>query len=365
MKKELRGLRSIELPLKGKISKMFESELKKFLSSFDPYMQNFFAKKLKDLGTYPHLIRDFYKSLADFMAGGKKMRGFLLYLGYRLGGSKDLKRILPICLAFEIVHNFLLIHDDIIDKSETRRGKVTIHKKYEKLFGAHYGTSQAIILGDIACFEAFRLVSFAKLDKLQKEITCDILSQVLLETAYGEALDVEYSFQNASLNQIWTVVDLKTARYTMVGPLTIGANLAKMGKKQVDSLVKYGLSVGQAFQLQDDILGVFGEEKITGKSTLSDIREGKNTLLINRAKQLANLNQKKLIDKLWGKENAQRNDLELICEIVKACGAYDWAQSEKLKLSRKAKTSVDLITDDEKLRKILFEIADFVVSRES
>src|SRR3989344_918590 len=156
-------------------------ELTVFIKYFEPYFQKYFEKKIKESLRFSPLISRFYQDLADFSSGGKRMRAFLVYLGYLVGENKDtpfketpLKGMLPICLAMEIIHSFLLIHDDIIHKSETRHGGPTIHKRYEKLMDSpprvdrlasrlsgrqrveagHYGISQAIILGDIACFEA-------------------------------------------------------------------------------------------------------------------------------------------------------------------------------------------------------------------
>ena len=143
----------------------FQQELKIFSKPFDSYSKQYFLEKIDSAKKYAPLISDFYKNLFDFTVGGKKLRAYLVQLGYRIGkGSPfvevmEAKKILPICLAVEIIHSFLLIHDDIIDKSDKRRGKLTIHKRYEKYRNSHYGISCAILLGDIASFEALDLVN--------------------------------------------------------------------------------------------------------------------------------------------------------------------------------------------------------------
>src|SRR3989344_4419335 len=176
----------------------FKKELDAFLAVFEPYASNFFSSKIKSSAKYSPLITRFYKDLGDYSYGGKRIRGFLAWLGYRLGGGRDTKRIMEISLALEIVHSFLLIHDDIIDDSDIRRGKATIHKRFEKIYGSRYGVNQAIVLGDIACFDAFNLVNSSVFEDRLKIIAQKKLIKTILDTAYGEALDVEYSFEKPS-----------------------------------------------------------------------------------------------------------------------------------------------------------------------
>src|SRR3989344_345129 len=352
----------------------FENSLKSFLASFEPYATRYFARKIESCEKYPLLIHQFYKDLSDFTVGGKKLRAYLVWLGYRLwkvtrrqrnkvGGG--VKKILPIALAYELLHSFLLIHDDIIDQSDTRRGKRTIHKRYEKLFGPsaslrarnHYGVSQAIILGDIACFEALGLVSSSELSESQKVVCQKQLIATILEAGYGEALDVEYAYRGANLKAIWQVTDLKSARYSFVGPLTIGAKLAGGKSSQLDALSKFGQAVGKAFQIQDDILGVFGDEKITGKSSLLDLREGKNTLLIYKTREVAKGQDKDILAKLWGNQNARLKDLKKVRQLIVNSGALDWSSWQKQKLIKAAKLCVGQITKDNYLEQILVQMA--------
>ena len=348
---------------------VFGNELNKFLKIFEPYLAKYFKDKIKSLADYPPLIRRFYSDLFDFTSQGKRVRAFLVYLGYKTAGGDDLQKILPIALAFEVIHSFLLIHDDIIDKSITRRGKLTIHKRYEKLANAHYGQSQAIIIGDIACLEAIKLINLSDFTSKVKVLCLDKLISVILETAYGEGLDAENAQalkrEKVTIGDIWQVTDLKTARYSFVGPLTIGAMLAGTSKKQIQNLSKFGLLVGCAFQLQDDILGIFGNEKLMGKSTLSDLREGKNSLLIFKTLELANMRQKQNFLKLWGKKDASIADLQKVKKIIMDTGAFDWCQKEKLRLINLAQSQIKNITLDSKLMALYMQLSDFVISRES
>lgn len=344
-----------------------QSELKKFLVVFTPYVRRYYSAKIKNSAKYPNLIARFYKDLEEFSGGGKKLRAFLVYLGYRIGNGENIDQVLPISLAVELIHNFLLIQDDIIDKSETRRGKPAIHKQYEKIAGSsgsHYGVSQAIVLADIACFEAFDLINSSNFDSQLKTICASTTAKILLETGYGEALDIEFSFRKPKLEDIKQIADLKTAKYSFVGPLTIGAALAGANKAQLKAIKNFGLKVGLAFQLQDDILGVFGDEKIIGKSPLSDMREGKNTMLIHKAREMADKKTLAHIENIWGRHDSGAKDLAAIKKILKSTGTLSWCQAENQKLAAKAKGEIAKITADKNLQIVFSQIADFVITRE-
>lgn len=344
---------------------IFLPELANFSEKFRKYSKSFFQKKGKPFGSYPPLVGGLYKNLEDFGQGGKALRPFLVYLGYKTFGGRRIKKIMPICLAYELLHDFLLIHDDIIDKSDVRRGKPTIHKRYEKFFGEHYGQSQAIILGDIACFEALRLINSAPFGEEIARKAWDKIVQTLLETAYGEALDVEYSYKKASLSAIWQVADLKSARYTFVGPLSVGAILAGADDRRLDAIGRFGQSLGLAYQLHDDILGVFQDEKISGKSALSDLSEGKNTVLIYKTRQLVMGRDRSVLAVLWGKRQATERDLETVCAIIKRSGALKWVQDEKQRLASEAQSLIKSQTFDFKLQKLCSQLCEFVITRES
>ena len=338
-------------------------EMAAFLKQFEPYSRDYFERKIRQSRRVSPLISRFYRELSDFSSGGKRMRAFLVYLGYVVGGKNGVLRILPISLAIEIVHSFLLIHDDIIDKSETRRGKATIHKIFEKEFGSYYGISQAIILGDIACFEALELINNSDFKESEKVACVKQVLLVLRETGYGEALDVEstYRLGSGSLRLTRQVMDLKTARYSFVGPLTFGAILGGAGSDRIRGLTKFGLASGMAFQLKDDILGVFGDEKITGKPT--DIHEGKNTMLIYKTYELASLKDRVILRKIWGNKSANSADLNSVRKIVENCGALGWCEKEQSRLIKKAKVNIKDITDDIGVQVLFGQIADFVISR--
>jgi len=363
---------TVKIFKKEKKPSKFLIELEMFSRHFGDYSKKYFARKKLLVKKYPDLIAKFYQVLEDFGSGGKAMRPFLVYLGYRVGGVRprdsivslqhDMK-VLPICLAVELLHNFLLIHDDIIDNSDVRRAKPTIHKKLGKI-DVHYGVSQAIVIADIAAFEAIQLINQSSLSLKSKAEVLELVTGVILETAYGEILDIEYAHKRPGISKVWLVTELKTAKYSFVGPLKLGALLAGAKKSQLVALEQYGLELGKAFQIQDDILGVFGNEKILGKSTLSDMREGKNTLLFYKAREKTSSAQRRILDKVWGDPRSSKGDLDKVKEIMQNTGALDWCKKQMVDLVRDAKKSVDRISKDKVMHEILIKCADFVIYRE-
>lgn len=175
------------------------------------------------------------KAFAKSCQGGKRIRGALVNLGYQLAAGKS-EEIIRIGAAYEILHTAILIHDDIIDQSLTRRDQPSL---YQALGGNHYGVSQAISLADYGFFLAFKLIADTN--------AAEVFSQIMMDTAFGQMLELEKA--NPLL-----VMKLKTARYTIAGPLKIGAVLAGAEQKLVRLLGEFGEALGIAFQIQDDIL---------------------------------------------------------------------------------------------------------------
>ncbi|MEX2028484.1 MAG: polyprenyl synthetase family protein [Candidatus Curtissbacteria bacterium] len=349
--------------LKNQDPNIFNRELANFLASYAPYAKTSYAKKVREAQKYSPVIANLYKDLYTFSEGGKKLRAYFVWIGYQIGGGRDFSAVLPISFAFEMTQNFLLIHDDVMDNSDVRRGKPTIHKIYEKRHGKHYGESMAILLGDIAAIEVFKIISDSKLSDERKVLCQHLFAQTLLDTAYGQGLDIEYSFRKPTFDQIMQIAELKSGRYSVVAPLTIGAKLSGARASQLAALSRYGTAIGLVFQIADDILGVFGEEKALGKSTLSDMREGKNTLLIHKAKQMANPADRVKIERIWGRADASSADLSGVKKILESSGALLWCQAQNLKLIENAKGEIKKITTDKKLQQTLSQIADFVVNR--
>lgn len=170
--------------------------------------------------------------------GGKKIRGFLIKLGFELAGGKD-REILQVAAAYEILHTSILAHDDIIDKSPKRRGILSLYKSV--------GIDQAITLADYGFFLAMKIIAESKFDEKLKNQALRMFSQTIVDTALGQMLDVAHGDSEK-------IALLKTARYTISGPLKLGATLGGASGELIRELGKFGESLGIAFQIQDDIL---------------------------------------------------------------------------------------------------------------
>lgn len=189
--------------------------------------------------------------------GGKGIRGLLVVLGYQLTSKLDNKNIIQVAAAYEIFHNAILAHDDIIDKSNKRRGKDSL---YQALGGNHQAISQAICLADAGFFLALKVIAESKFEEKVKNQSLQWFCQVMQDTAAGQLLDI------MTLEPIITA-EYKTARYTIVGPLVLGAILGTGDQKLIKQLEMFGSNLGIAFQIKDDILDF--ESKIWGGVNLA------------------------------------------------------------------------------------------------
>ncbi len=207
--------------------------------------------------TNSHLV-PFALGLINSCKGGKRVRGVLVKLGYELANEMSNKEILTISAAFEILHAAILVHDDIMDQSELRRGKPTL---YRALGGHHYGISQALTLGDIGLFLAVKLITDTTFPGEYKLKALSYFSQMVINTGWGQVLDVELtqlkhtSEESEPTSEVIKFINLyKTAKYTIAGPLQIGAILGGVDEGLLEKLGHFGENLGIAFQIQDNIL---------------------------------------------------------------------------------------------------------------
>ena len=237
-----------------------------------------------------------HNSLKEFvLRKGKRIRPILLilsYKGYRKSTSRMSPSIYYVSTCVELLHNFMLIHDDIIDRSNLRRGKPTMHRLLRKAAPTveqdKLGYDLAIIAGDIVYASAIDAFLSIKEDMHRKEKALKYFIQTAVFTAMGEIIDTLHGvkrIQRITEKDVFLNYSLKTARYTFDCPLVVGAILAGANRSDIRHLSELGLLVGQAFQIQDDIIGIFDTQKNIGKSILSDIAESKKTLLVCHAYQ--------------------------------------------------------------------------------
>jgi len=262
---------------------MFPSYLQEKKELLINSLHDFF--KLQKATTINRWGKDAIERLEIFMRNGKMIRGTLVFLGYDLISQNSSNDILAVAQAAEFFQAGLLIHDDIMDNDELRRGKPSMHTQYTNLMlqeNARYpkntGRSFAICVGDAAFFLGYHLLNKIENVNSRQKLT-DIFSNELTNVSFAQMQDVYNgaSKRNATLDDIFRLYQYKTGQYSIALPLTAGAILAGARKETLRHIEKFGGALGIAFQLTDDTLNLFGDPKITGKPIGSDIREGKQT----------------------------------------------------------------------------------------
>jgi geranylgeranyl diphosphate synthase, type I len=234
--------------------------------------------------------------LRAFLAGGKRIRPALLLLGYEAAGGADRSDVLGPALALELLHTCALLHDDVIDQATTRRGRATVHRTFARLHresgwsggSTDYGEAVAILVGDLAFVQADELFLDASVPGGVLVAALRRFVTLREEVMVGQYLDLHAAASATTDRETaLRVATLKSGRYSIARPLEIGAVLAGAEPALVTGLGRFGDPLGRAFQVRDDLLGVFGDQDSTGKSVASDLSEGKRTLLV--AETLARL----------------------------------------------------------------------------
>jgi len=301
---------------------------------------------------------------------GKRIRPTLFIMGYLAYSRKPASGLFRSALSIELLHDFMLIHDDIIDKSDLRRGKPAMHK----IFNDHFakmrnikfnGQDLAIVVGDI--LYALAMDAFLEIQEKpeRKEKALRKFVHAALYTGCGEFIEMvcgAKTIEKISQADIYKIYDLKTAYYTFAYPLSIGATLAGANEDQIKKIFDYGVYLGRAFQIQDDILGMFADEKKIGKSILSDLQEAKKTLLIWRASRTADLANRKKIKQVLLKEKVALSDLVKMREIIKNSGSLDYARKQIKTLNNQAVKICTTLTIPPEYKKFLFDLSRKVLS---
>jgi geranylgeranyl diphosphate synthase type I len=287
------------------------------------------------------------------------------------------EEILPVAAAFEVLQTGILGHDDIIDKSPLRRGRDSfwreLSRRMEERFQAqqedarHYGISEAICLGDIGIVLANRLVAECSFPPDKKIEALLAFCDVQLYMVDGEMLDVRMSFEKDYGDEegVLKMASLKTAWYTITGPLQVGATLGGATPEILDAMKKYGMALGLAFQLKDDILGIEAEEEETGKSNTSDIAEGKITLLAHFAMKRATPAQLEQLQRIYGTKEVSEAGWQTVREIFESTGAFaETAQKMEYCLAEASAVIADITRDAEKAE-LLEQLCGMMVKRKS
>lgn len=312
-----------------------------------------------------------WETLENSTTGGKRVRPGILMTAYQHLGGTNTGAAARVGAAFELLHTALIIHDDVIDLDFVRRGHDNVSGTYRSLADAagqtpeaarHRGMSAGIIAGDLALIGAFRMLDTVDTDERTRQRLAEILDEAVFASAAGELIDVDFSFSPGAppVADILDMERLKTAVYSFEAPLQAGAVLAGANDDVVATLGDFGRDTGIAYQLVDDLLGVFGRESATGKSNLSDLREGKRTVLISHAAQGPCWGE---LSHLIGCPDLTPEEADRARAVLIRCGARDYAQSLAEEYAARARTHLDRPSIPPQLRSVLERIVSGAVNR--
>ena len=312
------------------VSKIIDTKTTKHL--VDEYLSQYFRRRTSDAGelgdSYVHLWQSLEKLV---LAGGKRLRPYILLATYQAYNSDgQLSDVIAAAAAHELIHSAMLIHDDIIDRDSMRYGVENISGQYQSHYGpyissreelAHMSLSAALLAGDALIADAHMLIrSTHRAVELVNQAE-SILNKEIFEVIGGELLDVEVAFMPKGTISLDAIAQYKTASYSFVGPVTTGAILAEAPEADINILKEYAIIIGVGYQLRDDLIGVFGNPEITGKSNASDIQEGKRTYIIEKFEQLATNEQKALFFETFHNPMATTEDIQTARTLLSDSGA--------------------------------------------
>ncbi|KCZ73185.1 geranylgeranyl pyrophosphate synthase [Candidatus Methanoperedens nitroreducens] len=280
-------------------------------------------------------------------AGGKRLRPSALLLAAEAVGGRA-ENMLPAAVAVELVHNFTLIHDDIMDEADIRRGLATVHKKW--------GVPRAIIAGDALYSKAFEILSCARSEPSQIAESIELLSKTCTDICEGQWMDMNFQIRKDVAEQEYIrMVEKKTA-VLFAAAMKIGAILSGANRDVSRALWDFGCRTGVGFQIYDDVIDLITPEEILGKAQGGDIIEGKRTLIVIHA-----LSKGATIDAL-GKSNATRSEISAALSILKESGSIDYAMNRAVSIVEAGKSALRILPDSE-AKSILIGLADYMIER--
>ncbi len=345
--------------------------LDRVLAPVDVLLDTFLAARTGELIELDPALGPIGAEVADLVAaGGKRLRPAFVYWGHRATGAGHCDGVVAAAGAVELLHTFALIHDDVMDRSRERRGRLAAHASLARVHGrerlsgdaAWFGVGGAILAGDLAFVWADQLLDEAPLPAEGIARARCVFNALRVEVMAGQYLDLRLAgLTDATEDDATRVALLKSGRYTVTRPLQVGAAIAGSDAALDQALCLYGDAVGLAFQLRDDILGLFGDPRTTGKGALDDLREGKRTVLILRALALCDPPSRRALLALLGDAELDDRGADRARDIVADCGAL--AAVEALLGAKQAGARRAIADVAQPARAALEELADLAAFR--
>jgi geranylgeranyl diphosphate synthase type I len=337
-------------------------------------LDRFLDQQRRALGPISAELLPLLDAAVEFVSGGKRLRPAFCYWGCSAaGGTVDESVVLTAAASLELFQAAALVHDDLIDGSDTRRGRPAVHR----LFATHhrkagwsgesdaFGAAAAILLGDLLLGWSDELLDEAGLDDAALRRARPVYERMRTEVGVGQYLDMlaQVDTDIPPADQIvraGRVILHKSARYSVQHPLVLGGQIAGAGEELIAGYTSYGAALGEAFQLRDDVLGVFGDPELTGKPAGDDLREGKRTLLVAYALSTADDSQAAVITELLGDPELDTSGVDRLRRVLAETGARDRVErriAELVAHAERAALAMDVTDDGNQALRTLITLA--------
>lgn len=300
-------------------------------------------------------VGDLLGAVSSLLAGGKRLRAAFLFWGYRAAGQPDSPALIRLATAMEFFQAAALIHDDVMDDSDTRRGRPAAHRalasRHEREGWSgnadRFGVAGAILAGNLCLNWTEELFSTSGLPAEHLAAGRAVFDRMRTQLMGGQYLDVVESARSweglstaERIERASRVIRYKSAKYTIEHPLLIGASAGGAVPDDLAALSRYGLDLGQAFQLRDDLLGVFGDPATTGKPAGDDLREGKRTVLMAHTLEAATAEERREVEEVLGRPDLDDQTIARLREVIAGSGAVDAVEAEIARLADAARLSL-------------------------
>lgn len=359
-----------------------------FVDIIDSQLFRFLAEKRDDMAEISPDLIPLLDYSSTLLTGGKRFRARFCYWGWRaVAGDREAPEspdhhAYTLATALEVFHAAALVHDDIMDRSDTRRGRPAAHRHFETHHAdssfagdpSHYGESAALMIGDLLLAWSSELVTEALSHVRSPSViggTRREFHRMWNEVTMGQYLDIHEESawptigDDERFHRAMRVVTFKSAKYSMEAPLLLGASLADASDDQLRQLATFGLPLGVAFQLRDDMLGVFGDPDETGKPAGDDLREGKRTVLVALAESSMSPGVRGVFNDMLGNPEVTEEQIQVMQQTLRDSGAVDKVETIIAESVDRALGALDTAQIDQAAQTELRRLADAVVTRAS